>query len=118
VTTAQNGRDLREALELRHEVFIREWQGRSTFTHLDVDDYDFHADHLIIKDKRSEEVVGTYRLLSSRFTDRFYSASEFSMDTFQVFPGTKLEMGRACVHKDYRDGRSIDLLWKGLTQYI
>jgi putative hemolysin len=118
VTTAQTGIELLKVLELRHEIFIQEWQGRRAAHGLDVDAYDFSADHLMIIDKRRNEVVGTYRLLSSHFTHDFYSASEFDLNEFVRLPAVKLEMGRACVRKDYRDGNTIDLLWKGLTRYI
>jgi len=118
VTSAQNGRELLKALELRHEVFIQEWQHKVHPTGLDVDEYDFIADHLLIIDKRSQAVVGTYRLLSSHFTNDFYSSSEFDLQNFLNTPGTKLELGRACIHANYRDGNTIDLLWKGLARYI
>ena len=29
-----------------------------------------------------------------------------------------LEAGRSCVHENYRDGRIIKLLWRGLASYI
>ncbi|MGE4131148.1 MAG: GNAT family N-acetyltransferase [Bdellovibrionales bacterium] len=118
VTTASGGHQLFKALELRHEVFIKDWQGRTTFHRLDVDDYDFNADHLLILDKEHGDVVGTYRLLSSHFTHDFYSAQEFTMNEFLRIPAVKLEMGRACIHPDYRDGRTIDVLWSGLSKYI
>lgn len=118
VRTATAGHELLKVLELRHEVFIEEWQGRKTATGLDVDRYDFLADHLMIIDKRIDQVVGTYRLLSSHFTRDFYSSSEFNLTEFLDAPGVKLEMGRACVQASHRDGHTIDLLWKGLTQYV
>lgn len=118
VTTARSGVELLKILELRHHVFIEEWQGRRAYHGLDVDNYDFSADHLMIVDKRINEVIGTYRLLSSHFTEDFYSSSEFHIEPFLRTPGVKLEMGRACVHPSHRDGNTIDLLWKGLTQYI
>ncbi len=117
VTTAKDGAELLKVLELRHEVFVQEWQGRRAAHGLDVDSYDFNADHLMMVDKRNGEVIGTYRLLSSHFTHDFYSASEFDIDLFVRKPAVKLELGRACVRADYRDGNSIDLLWKGLTRY-
>ncbi|HMN69608.1 MAG TPA: GNAT family N-acyltransferase [Bdellovibrionales bacterium] len=118
VRTAMNGTELLRVLELRHQVFIEEWQGRRAYHGLDVDGYDFHADHLIIEDKRVGRVVGTYRLLSSHFTHDFYSGSEFELGAFLRAPAVKLEMGRACVHRDHRNGNTIDLLWKGLSRYI
>lgn len=118
VTTARSGPEMLKVLQLRHEVFIEEWQGRRAFHGLDVDDYDFRADHLMIIDKRIDEVVGTYRLLSSHFTHDFYSSSEFELTKFLMKPAVKLEMGRACIHSNYRNGATIDLLWKGLARYI
>lgn len=118
VCTAQSGPELLKVLQLRHEIFIEEWQGRRAFHGLDVDQYDFNADHLMIIDKRIGEVVGTYRLLSSHFTHDFYSSSEFQLEDFLRLPAVKLEMGRACVHSTYRNGNTIDLLWKGLSKYI
>jgi len=118
VTTAQSAEELLKILELRHEIFVWEWQGRKAFHGLDVDDYDFEGDHLMIIDKKIDKVVGTYRLLCSKFATKFYSDSEFVLDEFLKGPEVKLEMGRACVHQDYRDGNTIDLLWKGLSAYI
>jgi putative hemolysin len=118
VTTATNGHQLIKVLELRHEVFVEEWQGRRAFHRMDVDEYDFMADHLLITDKKSNEVVGTYRLLSSHFTRDFYTSSEFHLGDFVRTPTVKLEMGRACIQESFRNGSTIDVLWKGLTQYI
>lgn len=118
IKTVQTSGELLRVLQLRHEIFVREWQGRKSYHGLDVDSYDFAGDHLMIIDKNTSEVVGTYRLLCSRFTDRFYSQDEFNIDEFLAQPFTKLELGRACVHPDYRDGNTIDMLWKGLSRYI
>jgi len=118
VSTAMTGHRLLKALELRHEVFIEEWQGRRAWHRMDVDDYDFAADHLLIEHKATGEVVGTYRLLSSHFTSDFYTSSEFDLTHFLRVPSVKLEMGRACIQAAYRNGATIDILWKGLSQYV
>jgi putative hemolysin len=118
VKTARTPAELREVLELRHEIFVKEWQGRRLPFGVDVDKYDFEADHLIIWCKQRKKPVGTYRLLCSRFTNQFYSQSEFDMDRFLRWGFTKLELGRACVHPDFRNGNTIDLLWKGLSRCI
>lgn len=118
VKTAETPQELMRVLELRHEIFVKDWQGRNAFHGLDVDHFDFSGDHLMIIKKSSAEVVGTYRLLCSKFTGEFYSESEFDLTNFLKSPGVKLELGRACVHQDYRTGSTIDLLWKGLSRYI
>ena len=116
VQTAQTGADLLQVLQLRHEIFIREWQGKDFFHGLDVDNFDFLGDHLMIIDKSSDSVIGTYRLLCSRFVSDFYSEQEFDLSLFMRWPSVKLELGRACVHAEHRNGNTIDLLWKGLTR--
>ncbi len=118
VKTAERQPEFMSVLELRHDVFIREWQGRELPSGLDLEPFDFIGDHILIINKKLDAVVGTYRVLCSEFCDRFYSQDEFYMSAFLLRPGTKLELGRACIHPDFRDGNTIDLLWKGLARYI
>lgn len=110
--------DMQKAQELRHKIFLEEGLGRTHETGLDFDEYDMFADHLMIIDKKSNDAVGTYRLINSRFAPKFYSQGEFTMDAFLKSEGIKLEMGRACTHMDFRNGRTMDLLWEGLSRYI
>ena len=75
-------------------------------------------DHLIIIDKEINSVIGTYRLISSSYSGKFYSETEFYMDRIKNAPGIKLELGRACVDRRYRNGLAIALLWKGVSEYM
>ena len=118
IKTVETPGELEEALELRHEVFYREYQNSELPWGLDVDDYDLMCDHLVIRDLQEKKLVGTYRLISSSFSEQFYSQSEFDLGTFLQSPGVKLELGRACVDKSYRSGMVMTLLWRGLAQYI
>lgn len=110
--------ELKEALSLRYDVFHKEMLGKKNPQGIDVDEFDFNCDHLIIKEKRSNQVVGTYRLNCSLFTDDFYSAKEFMLANILQLPGVKLELGRACIHKDFRRGILISLLWRGIAEYM
>ena len=118
IKTVDNLRELEQALDLRYEVFYKETLNKDNFSKTDMDKFDSICDHLIILDKKQNRIVGTYRFISSTFSDQFYSESEFSIDQIKQAPGIKLELGRACVHKDYRNGTGIALLWKGLTEYF
>lgn len=119
IKIAESPEDIRAAQKLRHDIFLEEWQGKVHETGLDFDDYDAIADHLMIVDRKNGLLVGTYRLICSTFSKKFYSQNEFHLDEFlENAVGNKLEMGRACTHKDYRNGRTMDLLWQGLSQYI
>ncbi len=118
VKTAETQSEFINVLKLRHEIFIREWQGREKESGLDLEPFDYSGDHLLIIRKVDQMLVGTYRLLCSNFVESFYSQDEFQMDQFLKSEGIKLELGRACIHHEFRNGITIDLLWKGLARYI
>lgn len=118
VRLAHSQSDLQKIFQLRHSIFYQEWLGESHPTGTDEDEFDQHADHLMITDLRTNQVVATYRILCSRWTKKFYSQSEFELTNFLKMPGTFVELGRACVKPEYRSGLGIDLLWRGIAQYL
>lgn len=118
VKTANSSEELREALRLRHEIFYAELLKRKKRSGMDIDRFDKLCDHLIIIDKRSGNIIGTYRLQSSLHTRKWYTATEFHMRHIKRLPGNKLELGRACVHPDHRNGITISLLWEGINAYL
>lgn len=118
VKTADSREELREALRLRHDVFLSELLNKKKRSGMDVDRFDKLCDHLIIIDKRNDKMIGTYRMQSSLHTKKWYTATEFHMKHIKKLPGVKLELGRACVHPDYRNGITIALLWEGINAYI
>ena len=90
---------------------------------IDSDKFDQFCDHLVVIDKSvaSDFVVGTYRLLLKEKKEnyrRFYSESEFDITNLFKKNISMLEAGRSCVDKNYRDGKIIKLLWRGLAFYI
>lgn len=117
--TAATMSDLLEVFELRHQIFLEETGAATEDSDgYDVDDYDSICDHIIIRSKEDNKIVGTYRVISSLYSDTFYSQSEFDLDEFLNSPGQKLELGRACIHHGHRNGAVIDLLWRGIAEYI
>ena len=106
--------------KLRYESFF----GESGKNNYDSDGFDKLCDHLVAIDKSISDdyVVGTYRLLlKPKFvkSEKFYSQSEFNISKLTKEKSlTLLEAGRSCVHKNYRDGTIIKLLWRGLATYI
>lgn len=118
VKTAENGAELEECLKLRFDVFHKEYMNKKRTCGVDIDKLDYICDHLVIFDKRAQKTIGTYRLNSSLFTDTFYSAGEFDLGSILAIKGNKLELGRACIDRDYRTGAVIALLWRGIAEYI
>lgn len=114
----ENGDELMEVLRLRYQVFYGEYAYKTDLYGIDVDKFDTFFDHLAIIDKKTGKPVGTYRLNSTRFNKKFYSEKEFHMDEIKELSGHKIELGRACVHPEYRNGATIAALWKGLGAYM
>ena len=91
--------------------------------------FDETCDHLIVVDRhattiedRGPRLVGTYRLLRREMAEQqrgFAAQSEFDVaPLLDRHPAARfLELGRSCVHADYRSKRVIDLLWRGLWLY-
>jgi putative hemolysin len=64
-------------------------------------------------------VIGTYRLQIQPPYQAWYTATEFHMRRIvKHLPGNKLELGRACVHPEHRNGITIALLWEGIAAYM
>lgn len=118
VKTVENSQELKRALKLRYEVFYEEVIDRAKFIRIDRDKFDPKADHLVVIEKSTGDTVATYRLLCSTYAKHFYSATEFDMDAILALPGDKVELGRACVRKDYRKGIMVILLWRAIALYL
>ncbi len=112
------------AQRLRFEVFhleMKKGMGSSLQQGLDVDDYDPLCEHLIVRSSKDRRVVGTYRLLlgsEARKHAGFYSEREFDLENIKMLRGELLELGRSCVHRDYRDRAVIDFMWQAIADYV
>lgn len=85
---------------------------------VDKDEYDEVCDHLIAVDTITGKVVGTYRLIKRSHLKNiktFLTETEF--DLTNIKECEILEVGRAVVKEEYRDGITISLLWKGVIRY-
>jgi len=117
IRTAENWKDVESVLKLRYEVFLREGLNLNFPLGMDVDRWDALADHLMVIDTRNGALIGTYRLISSSFSNDFYSQSEFELAPFLTTLGGKLELSRACIKAEYRSTAAISLLWRGIAAY-
>ncbi len=122
VRLAANADELRQAQKLRYRIFGEEMgaQLASAQLGIDCDEYDELCDHLVVVSPDGE-VVGTYRMLSpdnARRAPKLYSEHEFDLSRLTHVRDSLVEVGRSCVHADYRTGGTIALLWSGLAQYV
>ncbi|QWE15611.1 GNAT family N-acetyltransferase [Polynucleobacter sp. AP-Sving-400A-A2] len=123
MTWASNPSEIKEAQRLRYKVFAEEMGAKlpSNPENLDIDEFDAYCDHLLIRDQESLQVVGTYRVLPPHKAleiGRLYSDSEFDLARLDHLRPKLVELGRSCVHEDFRSGAVIMALWSGLAQYM
>jgi putative hemolysin len=118
VRTISTMKELRQAFALRYQIFHVEMIGKPAGIGMDIDEYDFACDHLAIICKKTDQLVGTYRLNCSLFSDDFYSEREFEILNILATDGVKLELGRACIEQEHRKGSVISLLWRGIAEYM
>lgn len=123
IAWASNSNEIKEAQRLRYKVFADEMGANLAKNNegLDVDEFDAYCDHLLIRDQDTLKVVGTYRVLPPHKAleiGRLYSDSEFDLSRINHLRPKLVELGRSCVHRDYRSGAVIMALWSGLAQYM
>ena len=123
VGLAQTLEDVVECQRLRYLVFnceLGEGLDVSTLSGLDRDQFDFICDHLMVQDAESGKLVGTYRMQSgyrAKGNLGYYGEGLFDFTPFEPIRAQVLELGRACVHQDYRNTNVLHMLWKGIARY-
>lgn len=121
---ASSTEDLRAIQKLRFEVFneeLGEGLESSYATGLDEDDVDARCHHLMVLETESQRVVGTYRMMLAEMTigRGFYSEAEYDLSSLPLSVKTQaVEAGRACVAAAHRNGRVVQMLWRGLARYL
>lgn len=130
IRIAMSGPDLLAAQRLRYQVFVEELGGDGPLVdhenRLEKDEFDTVVDHLCLIDTRCspddlDHVVGVYRLLPGQRAEefgRFYCDAEYDLTALKNSGRSLLELGRSCVHRDYRGGSGMFVLWNALADYV
>jgi putative hemolysin len=111
------------AFRLRFLVFNLEMQEGLESAYVDgydVDRYDEVCDHLIVEERSTGAIVGTYRIQMGDVAGRYrgyYSEQEFDFTPFEGMREQIVELGRACIHRDHRSTEVLHLLWRGIARY-
>ncbi|MDX2175853.1 MAG: GNAT family N-acyltransferase [Candidatus Sumerlaeia bacterium] len=114
---------IEETLRLRYRVFnleLGEGLAESHLTGMDRDRFDDQMTHMVVIDRQSQRIVGTYRMQTASeamAAQGLYSAQEYDMAPLaELFPET-VELGRACVDAEHRSFATVMLLWAGIRAY-
>jgi putative hemolysin len=120
---AESKADRESACRLRFRVFnieLGEGLESSYQTGIDTDRFDAICEHLLVEDKLSRRVVGTYRMQSGTKAARhlgYYSEQEFCFAPYEPLRPGILELGRASIDREHRTPEVLMLLWRGIAQY-
>src|SRR5512135_1584443 len=120
---AQCAEDCDTAYRLRFKVFnieLGEGLESSYETGLDSDEFDRFCEHLLVEDKATRRIVGTYRMQSGESAARnlgYYSGQEFHLALYDPLRSGILELGRASIDREHRTPEVLTLLWRGIAQY-
>jgi len=123
VGMAQTLEDVIECQRLRYQVFnceLGKGLDSSARTGLDRDRFDFICDHLMVHDAATGRLAGTYRMQSgyrAKGNLGYYGEEFFNFSPFDNLRAEVLELGRACVHEDYRNTNVLHMLWRGIARY-
>lgn len=128
VSFAQSPEDIRAAQRLRYEVFVLELGGLGPFVdhaaQIEADPFDAHADHLILRDKTlpaNSQVIGVCRIMNSAqatASNGFSCDAEYDLTALQTSGLRLLEMGRSCIHPDYRGSMALFHIWQALAAHV
>ena len=115
--------EVRQAQRLRFDVFAGEMGARlnTPLAGHDIDRFDDYCEHLLVRDVETGGVVGTYRVLPPAQAARIgstYSDTEFDLRNLDSLRPGMVELGRSCVHRDYRQGAVILALWTALGEFM
>lgn len=129
IRLAETPAEIAASQELRFRVFCEEMNARPSdemaVVRREFDSFDEFCDHLLVFDDATgrgpESVVGSYRLMRRSAALRrgqFYSSDEYDISVLLNHPGEIMELGRSCVDRNHRSGAVMQLLWRGIAEYV
>ncbi|MBD2447759.1 GNAT family N-acetyltransferase [Nostoc sp. FACHB-152] len=122
---ASTEEELESIFRLRFEVFNLELGlgfSSSSLTQMDQDKFDAFCHHLILISKHTGKTIGTYRMQTYKMASQrlgFDAADVFNLSTIpDSVLQASVEVGRACIAKEFRNSQALLLLWEGLANYL
>jgi len=121
---AASERCIEEALRLRYEIFnveLGEGLASARETGMDRDEFDDQMTHLVLVEKATGRIVGTYRVQTVRHAlahHGIYSAREYDLTAFAPYFDEAIELGRAGLAQEHRSLTAIILLWHAIGMFM
>ncbi|WP_138504882.1 GNAT family N-acetyltransferase [Nostoc sp. PA-18-2419] len=122
---ASTEEELKSIFRLRFEVFNLELGlglSTSNVIEMDRDKFDEVCHHLILICKQTGKTIGTYRMQTYKMASQRLGFDAADIFNLNAIPDSVLqasvEVGRACIAKEYRNSQALLLLWEGLANYL
>ncbi len=114
VRLAETQEDIRNAQQLRHLCF----HGTDG---LDSDRFDPLCNHFMVEETCSGTLVCVFRALPigcGSEIGQSYSAQFYELSALGDFAGPMAEMGRFCIHPDFKDPDILRVAWGAMTRFV
>ncbi|MEO1531519.1 MAG: GNAT family N-acyltransferase [Pseudomonadota bacterium] len=123
---AEGEDDLRRCQQLRWLTFraAREdgVDGQAAIgSRLDADEFDERCWHMMVECARTGQLVCTFRMQefeNGASIERSYAAKFYELSALQAYPGRMLEMGRFCIHPEWRDPNILRVAWTAMNEFV
>ncbi|MEM6945758.1 MAG: GNAT family N-acetyltransferase, partial [Pseudomonadota bacterium] len=119
---AKSEQDIRRCQQLRWLSFrASEVQGERIHDGLDADEFDARCWHMMVECGRSGQLVCTFRMQefdNGMSIGRSYAAKYYELSALMDYPGRMLEMGRFCIHPEWRDPNILRVAWGAMKGFV
>ncbi len=88
---------------------------------IDRDDFDPFCVHILIRDTKCQSLVCCFRMLileNGAALDQCYSAQFYDLGGLRDFEGRMVELGRFCIHPDWKDPDILRVAWGAMTRFV
>ena len=87
----------------------------------DADRFDDICAHILVREQKTGTLVCCFRMLvmeGGAEIARSYSAQFYELSALQDYEGRMVEMGRFCIHPDWKDPDILRVAWGAMTTFV
>ena len=118
---AETEQDVLACQRLRYHSFITGRGLAGSDDALDHDEFDPVCHHVMVEDQRTGQLVCCFRMMpmeNGQSIGQTYAAKYYDLAALQDYPGKLVEMGRFCVHPEWKDPAILRVAWSAMTHFV
>lgn len=123
VKVAETEEELKATYHLRYMDMVLEYdKNYHNDEEMDITEADKYAKQVIIVDTETNDVIGCYRIIDSKYFtkdfSRFVCEDEYNIDYLKRQNVRICELSRAVIKKEFRTGAALLLIWNFIYRYM